>query len=443
MPTSKDRAQNAITNWDPENTPFWTATGKAIAWRNLWISVPCLFLSFATWVLWSAVIVNLNNIGFHFSEAQLFTLAAIPGLTGAALRILYSFVVPVFGGRNWTIMSTASLLIPTLWLGHAVQNQTTSYHTLLIIAAFCGLGGGNFSSSMANISFFFPKKNQGVALGLNAGLGNLGVSGLQFLAPLVIGLSLFGEWGGASQTWVNGGLTKQIWLQNVAYLWVPPIIFFTLAAWFGMTNLQAVKTSLTEQLIIFKRKHLYITTILYLMSFGSFIGYSVAFPLLIKIVFKDINPLTYAFLGPFLGAISRTFGGWLADKTSGASVTFWCIIGMIMSVIGIYYFIQPMHIHFLGFLTAFLALFVCTGLANGSIFQMIGVIFPPKEKAPVLGMTAAIAAFGAFFIPKIFALSIQITGVIHAALGIFLTYYIVCLIITWWSYLRRGAVIQC
>lgn len=440
--TAKNKAM-ALAKWDPENTEFWENNGKKIAWQNLWISVPCLFLSFAIWVIWSAVLVNLNNIGFHFTQVELFTLAAIPGLTGSTLRILYSFVVPIFGGKNWTVLSTASLLVPTLWLGHAVQDPTTSYHTLLIIAALCGFGGGNFSSSMANISFFFPKKSQGTALGINAGLGNLGVSGLQFTAPFVASLSLFGAFGGAPQNWTNGLLTKSIWLQNIAYIWVLPIVLCTLLAWLLMSNLYTTKTSLKEQLVIFKRKHLYITTSLYVMSFGSFIGYSVALPLLIKIEFPLINPLTYAFLGPLLGALIRPVGGWMADKTSGALVTFWSTCLMILGVMGIYYFIQPDNKEFWLFLTSFLLLFVATGLANGSIFRMIGVIFVPKEKAPVLGMTAAIAAYGAFFIPKIFAMSIEFTHSVNNALWAFLAYYIVCLFITWWWYLRKNAEIRC
>lgn len=430
-------------HWDPENESFWKSTGEKIANRNLWISVPCLFLAFATWVIWSAVTVNLNNIGFHFTQAQLFTLVAVSGLTGAVLRIVYSFVVPIFGGRNWTVFSTASLLIPTLWLGHVLQDPTTSYQTMLILAMCCGLGGGNFASSMANISFFFPKKSQGTILGINAGLGNLGVSGLQFIAPLVIGVDIFGNWGGPPQTWTNGVLTKQIWLQNVGYIWVILIIFFTLLALFRMDNLKIGKISLKDQLVIFKRKHMYLCTWLYTMSFGSFIGFSVALPLLIALAFTNINPLSYAFIGPLLGALARPVGGWLADKVGGAVVTFWSVMAMIAEVTGIIYFIQPASKNFWGFLIIFLLLFTTTGIANGSIFRMIGVIFPLKEKAPVLGFSAAIAAFGAFFIPKMFGWSVQMSGAVNIALLIFISYYLICLFVTWRWYFRKNAEIKC
>lgn len=432
-----------LGQWNPENESFWNSTGEAIANRNLWISVPCLFLAFAIWVIWSAVTVNLNNIGFHFTEAQLFTLAAIPGLAGAVLRIIYSFVVPIFGGRNWTVLSTASLLIPTIWLSHVLQDPTTSYQTMLILAACCGLGGGNFASSMANISFFFPKKNQGAILGINAGLGNLGVSGLQFIAPLVIGVGIFGNWGGHPQTWTNGVLVKQVWLQNIGYIWVIPIIFFTLTAFFGMNNLKIAKTSLKDQFVIFKRKHMYICTWLYTMSFGSFIGFSVAFPLLIKLVFTSINPLTYAFIGPLLGALARSVGGWLADKIGGAVITFWSVVAMIAEVIGIIYFIQPASKNFWGFLIVFLILFITTGIANASIFRMIGVIFSLKEKAPALGFSAAIAAFGAFFIPKMFGWSVQTSGTVDMALLIFIGYYLISMLAIWWWYFRKNAEIKC
>jgi NNP family nitrate/nitrite transporter-like MFS transporter len=432
-----------LNQWNPEDENFWETTGQRVARRNLWISIPCLLLAFSTWMMWSAIAVNLNNIGFNFTKEQLFTLAAVPGLTGATLRILYSFVVPIFGGRNWTVLSTATLLIPAIGLGNAIQDPTTSYQTMVILAAFCGFGGGNFSSSMANISFFFPKRKQGAALGLNAGLGNLGVSVMQFLIPIVVGMSLFGALGGEPQTWTDGTATKQMWLQNAAYVWVIPVILATLAALFGMNNLKAASTPLKEQLVIFKRKHMYLTTWLYIMSFGSFIGYSAAFPLLIKTQFVGINPLQYAFLGPMMGALIRPIGGIISDKTSGASVTFWNLFVMIAAVVGVIHFIQPDSKNFVGFFAMFILLFTTTGIANGSVFRMIGVIFPPKEKAPVLGFSAAIAAYGAFFLPKCFGWSIAATGAPDTALWGFIGYYITCIFVTWHWYFRRGAETKC
>ncbi|MEI7494176.1 MAG: MFS transporter [Alphaproteobacteria bacterium] len=432
-----------LTNWNPENENFWKTHGAKIASRNLWISIPCLLLGFATWMIWSVVAVNLNNIGFNFTKEQLFTLAAIPGLTGATLRVFYSFVVPIFGGKNWTVISTASLLIPSIGIGYAVQDLTTSYLTMLIMAALCGFGGGNFSSSMANISFFFPKKKQGLALGLNAGLGNLGVSVLQFVVPFVIGINLFGNFGGASQSSINGQVTKIVWLQNAAFIWIIPIIFCTVAAFLWMDNLKTAQVPLKNQLVIFKRKHMYLTTWLYIMSFGSFIGYSATLPLLIKMQFPEIDPLKYAFIGPLIGALIRPFGGWMSDKLGGAFVTFWNLLIMIGAVLGVIYFLQADTKSFVGFFALFVLLFATTGIANGSVFRMIGVIFPPEEKAPVLGFSAAIAAYGAFVLPKCFGWSIEYTGSVDFAFWGFIGYYITCLLLTWWWYYRKNAETSC
>lgn len=251
-----------ITHWQPEDPQFWQSTGKKIAKRNLWISIPALLLAFAIWQVWSVAVVNLPSIGFKFTENQLFWLAALPALSGATLRIFYSFMVPVFGGRKWTTISTASLLLPAIGLGFAVQNPETSYATMVVLALLCGLGGGNFSSSMANISFFYPKAEKGTAMGLNAGLGNLGVSTVQFVVPLVITAGVFGALGGEPQTWTKAGVTKQIWLQNAGFIWVPFIVLSTIAAWFGMNDIADAKASFKEQAIIFKRKHNWIMCII-------------------------------------------------------------------------------------------------------------------------------------------------------------------------------------
>src|SRR5512134_4172473 len=244
----RSKLGHVLTVWTPEDRDFWRREGQAIANINLWISMPALFLAFAVWQLWSVVAVNLPLLGFKFTSNELFWLAAAPGLSGATLRIFYSFMVPVFGGRRWTALSTASLLIPALGIGIAVQDPTTSYGTLLTLALLCGFGGGNFASSMANINFFFPKERKGSALGLNAGLGNLGVSAVQFLAPLVIALGVYGPFAGGPQTIVNAaGQTVQIWAQNAAFVWVPFIVVFSIAAWIGMNDIADAKASFSEQ----------------------------------------------------------------------------------------------------------------------------------------------------------------------------------------------------
>lgn len=428
-----------ITKWEPENEQFWESEGKKHASRNLWISVSALLLAFAVWQIWSVTAASLNDIGFNFTTAELFTLAALPGLTGATLRIFYTFVVPIFGGKNWTIISTASLLIPAIGIGFAVQNPETSFITMAILAALCGLGGGNFASSMANISFFYPKKSKGTALGINAGIGNLGVSTVQFVVPLVVTVGIFGAVAGNPQVLSDG---SNIWLQNAAFIWVIPIILTVIAAFFGMDNLPGAKASVKEQAVIFKNKHTWIMTWLYTMCFGSFIGYAAAFPLLIRTEFPEVNALQFAFLGPLVGAAIRPFGGWISDKYGGAIVTFWDIIVMIAATFGVIYFYNQGN--FTGFLTMFLVLFVTTGIANGSTFRMIPFIFNnQKEAAAVIGFTSAIAAYGAFLIPKIFGWSINTTGMANTALYIFVAYYVVSLVITWYYYSRPSAKVKC
>lgn len=428
-----------ITRWDPENEHFWETEGKKHANRNLWISIPALLLAFAVWQVWSVTAANLNDIGFNFTKAELFTLAALPGLTGATLRIFYTFLVPVFGGRNWTVISTASLLIPAIGIGIAVQNPETSFMTMAILAALCGFGGGNFASSMSNISFFYPKKAKGTALGLNAGIGNVGVSVVQFVVPIVITMGIFGAIGGEPQVLSDG---SKIWVQNAAFVWVIPIVLTVIAAMFGMDNLPGTKASFKEQAVIFKNKHTWIMTWLYTMCFGSFIGYAAAFPLLIKTEFPEVNAMQFAFLGPLVGALIRPVGGWISDKLGGAIVTFYDIIVMIAATFGVIYFYNQGN--FTGFLIMFLVLFVTTGIANGSTFRMIPFIFNnPKESAAVLGFTSAIGAYGAFLIPKIFGWSIDTTGLANTALYIFIAYYVISLGVTWYYYSRKGAEVKC
>lgn len=456
-----------INTWEPETPSFWQSTGKATAARNLWISIPALLLAFAVWMVWSVVVVNLPNIGFTYSNNQLFWLTALPGLSGATLRIFYSFMVPIFGGRRWTAISTGSLLIPAIGIGLAVQDVNTGYPTMLILALLCGFGGGNFASSMANISFFYPKASKGFALGMNAGLGNLGVSVVQFVVPLVITFAVFGAWGGDSLTWVKNGVSKDMWLQNAGFIWVPFIALSTLLAWFGMNDLASAKASFSEQAVIFKRKHNWLMCWLYTGTFGSFIGYSAAFPLLIKIQFPDVNPLEYAFLGPLVGALARVAGGVISDKLGGARVTLWSFLLMIGAVLGVLYFMPQSGLggSFSGFFWMFMLLFAGTGIGNASTFRMIPVIFltehqraaagkgkaaqeqaivdANKEGAAVLGFTSAVAAYGAFFIPKSYGTSIALTGSPDAALWCFIGFYVSCIAITWWCYARKNAPMPC
>src|SRR6056297_1142058 len=241
---SSNNSGRVLTDWRPEDPDFWESEGKRIATRNLWISIPNLLLAFSVWMVWSVVVAKMPAIGFDFSVGERFWLAALPGLSGATLRIFYSFMVPIFGGRKWTAISTASLLLPALGIGFAVQNPDTSYVTFLILALMCGFGGGNFASSMANIAYFYPKKSKGNALALNAGLGNLGVSVMQFLVPVVITMGVFGAIGGEPQQLSDGG---QLFIQNAGFIWVPFLVVSSIAAWFGMNDIADAKSSFSDQ----------------------------------------------------------------------------------------------------------------------------------------------------------------------------------------------------
>jgi NNP family nitrate/nitrite transporter-like MFS transporter len=442
------RKAGPIGDWRPEEPAFWQATGRPIARRNLWISTYCLLLSFAVWMVWSVVVARLPAIGFAFTTDQLFWLAALPGLSGATLRIFYAFLVPIFGGRLWTTLSTASLLIPAFGIGYAVQDPQTPYLIFLVLALLCGFGGGNFASSMANISYFFPKSEKGNALAINAGLGNLGVSIMQFLVPVVVTMSLFGALGGQAQTAADG---TQLWMQNAGFVWVPLIGIGTLAAWFGMNDILSARSSFADQATIFGRAHTWLMCWLYTGTFGTFIGMSAGFPLLAKLVFPEVDALKYAFVGPLLGALSRAGTGWISDRLGGARVTFWVFVVQIIAIVGMIYFLDQAS--FAGFFAMILLLFFVSGVGNASTFQMVPGIMrravdlsepglndeqrrlqAEREGAAVIGFTSAIAAYGAFYIPKAYGSSIDLTGTADAALWGFLIFYVSCAALTWFAY---------
>ncbi len=444
-----------IEEWKPEDREFWETSGERIARRNLYISIPALLLAFSVWMVWSMVVAKLPLIGFDYTTDQLFWLAALPGLSGATFRIFYSFMVPIFGGRLWTTLSTASLLIPAFGIGYAVQNPETPYIIFLVLALLCGFGGGNFASSMSNISFFFPKAQKGNAMALNAGLGNLGVSVMQFVVPLVITASVFGALGGDPLPNKEGG---ELWLQNAGFIWVPFIMASSLLAWFGMNDIADVKASFAEQSVIFQRKHNWLMCWLYTGTFGSFIGFSAGLPLLAKSQFPDVDVLKFVFLGPLVGAISRAATGWVSDKWGGGRVTFWVFIFMMLGVLGVMYFLEAQN--WWGFLGMFIFMFFVTGVGNASTFQMIPNIMhseilrlyqhhsreervrqAEKESAAIVGFTSAIAAYGAFFIPKAFGSSITATGSPMTALWAFLFFYASCALLTWFAYTRKGALL--
>lgn len=460
---SKSAGQRVLVDWRPEDEVFWAERGQAVAQRNLWISVPNLFLAFAVWMVWSMVVAKLKLVGFKFTTEQLFWLTALPALSGATLRIFYSFIVPVFGGRLWTTLSTLSLLVPAIGIGLAVQDPTTPYWVFVALSLACGLGGGNFASSMSNISFFFPKRAKGNALAINAGIGNLGVSAMQLLVPLVITVGGVLPFLGGPQTVSQAGGTTELWLQNAAYVWVPFIVAAALMAWFGMNDIADAKASFSEQSVVFKRMHNWLMCWLYLGTFGSFIGFSAAFPLLMKTLFPDVNALQLAFLGPLVGAVARAMTGWVADKFGGERVTHWVFLALgagvaiVLHGVGAFGAAASFPVFFGGFLW----LFFWTGVGNASTFQMIPAIVrgdlakrmagapvaqrlkaSEMEAAAIVGFSSAIGAFGGFFIPKAFGDSLKATGGPQTALYIFLGFYFICLIVNWVFYARPGSILR-
>src|SRR6516165_4649844 len=437
-----------ISDWNPEDQKFWESKGKFIARRNLIWSIFAEHLGFSIWLIWSIVATKLPQASFHYTTDQLFQLVALPGLIGSLMRFPYTFAVVTFGGRNWTIFSASVLFIPVIALSYFVTKPDTPFWLMLLVAATAGLGGGNFASSMTNISFFYPDRMKGWALGLNAAGGNIGVSSVQLLVPILLSVGFINLYLGLPS---SGGF----YLQNAGLMWILPLTVAVLGAIFYMNNLTTARSTFKDQLVIVGRKHTWIMSYIYIGTFGSFIGYSAAFPLLIKTQFPEVT-IGIAFLGPLVGSLSRPLGGLLADKVGGAIVTFWNFVIMGAATVGVMYFVNLKD--FQGFLTMFLILFVTTGIGNGSTYRMIPSIFREEnrrvaknlgesalatalkaasiESAAALGFIGAVGACGGYLIPRGFGASIAATGSPHLALAVFLAFYVTCIALTWWYYLR-------
>ncbi len=528
-----------IKNWNPDDSSEWESTGKAIANRNLWISIPSLLSGFAVWLMWGIITVQMLNTSYGgFDKSQLFTLAAIAGLSGATLRIPSTFFIRLAGGRNTIFLTTSLLILPALGLGMALSNPDTPFWTFQVLALLSGFGGGNFASSMSNISFFFPKKIQGYSLGMNAGLGNFGVTTMQIVIPLVMTLAVLGN---PTELQISSGTLigkisagTDTYLQNAGYVWLIILIPLAIASWLGMNNIIEehvspkigstlgafikiivmlilglataafglwlmlpevaygsglmvskwvalpiiitltvfllkflplgvdYKEGLKRQYKIFKNKHTWAMTIIYVMTFGSFIGYAATLALSIKVIFgfqhimvdgvmkhNAVNPngpsaLTYAWMGAFVGALIRPLGGIIADKIGGAKVTQIISGVMVLSALGVAYFMKQAYVSatpeefFWPFLILFVVLFAMTGLGNGSTFRTISQVFNKEQAGPVLGWTSAVAAYGAFIIPKVFGEQIKLTTPENALYG-FAVFYGICMVINWWFYLRKNA----
>lgn len=439
-----------LDKWIPEENSFWEAEGSRRAWRTLIVTTLTLTVSFATWFMMSAIVVRMPGIGFSFTPNQLFWLAAMPGLAGGTLRIIHTFLLPIFGTRHIITVATLLKLIPCIGIGLAVMDPNTPYWVFLILAFTAGFGGGDFSSYMPSTSVFFPKRLQGTALGIQAGIGNFGVSLAQFLTPFIITFAMVG--GAQTLTKVNPQTkevisTSSVWLQNAAFIYIPFLLLFAGLAWFMLRSVP-IKASVREQMDIFKDKHTWFCTITYMMTFGGFSGLSAVFPLLIGTLYGKFpnapDPLAYAFFGPLIGSASRILFGFVADKVGGAILTHICGIAMIIitaTMIFLGLFSPASADQFPMFVGLMLALFFFTGMGNAATFRQFPVIFGanPRQAAGVIGWTAAIAAYG----PFIFSVSI---GSISAAYGSptpffygLTAFFILATAVNWWFYTRKGA----
>ena len=436
-----------LARWEPEDETFWQSGGSARAWRTLAVTTFDLTLAFIVWFVVSALVVRLPALGFKLTTSQLFWLAAMPGLAGGTLRIIHTFLTPVMGTRHVVALSTLSLLVPALGWFYAVQDNTTPYWVLMLLAFLAGLGGGNFSSFMPSTSLFFPKRLAGTALAIQAGIGNFGVSVVQFVTPWVIGFALADGMLGEGQLAKIGGVQKTLWLQNATAVYIPLIVIGAVAAWFMLRSVP-VRANFREQLDIFSLKHGLIMTILYIMTFGIFSGLAGVFPLLIRQCYGGLqgapDPLAYAFLGPLVGSVARVIGGPLSDRFGGAKVTQVAGIGMLVSAAAVPFTTAPTSMaEFPMFLGAMLALFMFAGFGNASTFKQMPMLFPPRQAAGVIGWTAAMAAYGPFACGLLIGQSVAFFGSPNAFFWWCVFYFAVAIALNWYFYARRNAPNPC
>lgn len=439
---------NWLTDYDPSNEEFWKRSGKKIAWKTLAITTVALTFSFATWFLYSVIVIKLPHIGFQFTDDQLFWMAAMPGLAGGILRIVNTFLIPIYGTRKVISISSLIKIIPLLMLGFAVMNPQTSFTYFMLIGFLLGIGGGDFSSFMPSTSLFFPKKEVGTALGIQAGVGNFGVSLVQLLSPLIMSLTLFSFLGGG-QIIVETG--KKIYLQNIAFIYIIPLLIIGIWAWFSLKSIP-VKASFKEQLDIFRDRHTLYCTMTYIMTFGIFAGFSAAFPLMIKNLYtpldKSIDPLQFAFYGPLIGSASRVIFGKIADKTGGAILTHITGIALIILISRLIlggYLTPTSPDQFQGFLVIVLAIFFFTGIGNAATFKQFPTIFAesPRKAAGVIGWTAAVAAFGPFVFNVLITQSRAISGDARLFFWFLVVGCVMATAVNWYFYTRKGCERPC
>ncbi len=441
--TDRTKTPTWLETWDPENEEFWETTGKVIAWRTLRITTANLTMAFAVWFVVSALVVRLGDIGFDLETTQLFWLAALPGLAGGTLRIVNTFLIPVYGTRHVITAASFALLVPLVGWFFAIQNPETPFVVLALLAFLVGVGGGSFSSFMPSTSLFFPKRLQGTALGVQAGVGNFGVSLVQFVVPWIIGFGLLGSLGGP-QRYVTADGVSDIWLQNAVFVWIPIVIGFSFWAWFGLRSVP-VRASFRDQLDIFGNKHTWLLTSLYVMAFGSFAGLSAAFPLLIKELYGGFenapDPLAFAFLGPLVGSIMRIAAGPVSDRIGGAKVTMASAVGLLACAIGITFTTEPASKDlFIWFVIWMLGLFFFSGIGNASVYKQIPMAFEARQASGVLGWTAAVAAYGPFAFSMLiaWALSASDTGSPNGFFYGLAVFYAINIAINLVFYMRAG-----
>lgn len=421
-----------LSNWDPEDAATWD---RRLAWRTLWITTYNLTLAFAVWYLVSAIAPRLNLVGFDLSKGQLYWLVALPGLAGGLMRLVFMFLPPVVGTKTLVGGSATLLLLPMVGWTLAVRDASTSYATLLVLAFATGIGGGAFAGFMPSTSYFFPKRMSGTALGLQAGIGNFGVSLIQFLVPWVVGFGLLGATALTPQQTVDGG---HIWLHNAALVLIPWVVLgIVLAA--VLLRRVPVQANFRQQLDIFGEKHTWVMTAIYTMTFGAFSGFAAQLGLLINNVYGGLenapDPLRYAFLGPLLGSITRAAWGPLCDRFGGAVWTFVAGIGMTVSTVVATFFLTPSDAgEFTWFLVAMLAVFTFAGIGNAGTFKQMPMIFPRRQAGGVIGFTSAIAAFGPFLVGMALSVWSPVAFFVGAA-----AYFALCTVLTWVNYARPGA----
>jgi len=455
-----------IKRWEPENIIFWLTRGRRIALRNLVLSTCSLHLNFNIWMMWSMVVVNLPAVGFLLTSQQQFLLVSIPGLVGALMRVLYSWSWSWVGGGTWMAISTLFLLLPALGVASIVQDISTPFPMLLLIAACCGLGGGASASHLSNISFFYPKSAKGFAMGINAGFGNLGVSVAQLVVAMLISVNLFGWSGGEPQIWGQGGDVHAVWLQNAGYFWTPFIVIVALICYLYSHDMPRLKITPKDQFGAMKHPHTWYVSILYLSSYGTFLGFSAAFPLLARVMFPLENALPYAFIGPMLCALSRPVGGWLGDRIGGGITTVCCNVLMALGTLGILISLptESYNGSFWLFLSMFQLIYLAAGVGNGSSFQLAPKVFMIKASleaqqsgeplaqayarggrngALAMNISSVGAALGGFVIPKSFGSSLAWFNSFVPAFMLFILFYVLSSVLAWMHYSRRGALMRC